>query len=84
MPCGLTANEQGGGRHGEGVPASDLDQQYLLPPSLRDWLPADHLAFFVSDLVDPLDLAAILCEHGKDDPPNDRGLANRFRVIIRL
>ena len=37
------------------VPEQDL----LLPPSLRDWLPEGHLAFFVSDLVDQLDLAAI-------------------------
>jgi transposase len=38
------------------VPEQDL----LLPPSLRVWLPEDHLAFFVSDLVDQLDLSAIL------------------------
>ena len=38
------------------VPEQDL----LLPPSLREWLPEDHLAFFVSDLVDQLDLSAIL------------------------
>ena len=37
------------------VPEQDL----LLPPSLRDWLPEGHLAFFVSDLVDHLDLSAI-------------------------
>jgi transposase len=37
------------------VPEQDL----LLPPSLRDWLPDDHLAYFVSDLVDALDLSAI-------------------------
>ena len=37
------------------VPEQDL----LLPPSLRDWLPEDHLAFFVSDLIDQLDLSAI-------------------------
>jgi hypothetical protein len=35
------------------VPEQDL----LLPPSLRDWLPDDHLAYFVSDLVDQLDQA---------------------------
>ena len=35
------------------------EQNLLLPPSLRDWLPEDHLAFFVSDLVDHLDLSAI-------------------------
>jgi transposase len=35
------------------------DQLLLLPPSLRDWLPADHLVYFVSDMVDSLDLSAI-------------------------
>ena len=35
------------------------DQDFLLPPSLRDWLPEDHLVYFVSDLVDQLDLSAI-------------------------
>src|ERR687887_2775141 len=37
------------------VPEQDL----LLPPSLRDWLPEDHLAYFVSDLIDQVDLSAI-------------------------
>ena len=35
------------------------DQQLLLPPSLRDWLPEGHLALYVSDVVDSLDLSAI-------------------------
>jgi len=35
------------------------DQLFLLPPSLREWLPEDHLAYFVSDLVDDLDLSEI-------------------------
>jgi len=38
------------------VPEQDL----LLPPSLHEWLPEDHLAFFVSDLIDQLDLSAII------------------------
>jgi transposase len=37
----------------------DLDQHYLLPPDMRDWLPAGHLVWFVSDVVDALDLSAI-------------------------
>jgi transposase len=37
------------------VPEQDL----LLPPSLREWLPEGHLAYFVSDLIDQLDLSAI-------------------------
>src|SRR5712692_9421392 len=45
------------------VPEQDL----LLPPSLRDWLPEDHLAYFVSDLVDHLDLWAIMKVYEEED-----------------
>lgn len=34
----------------------DPDQSYLLPPSPRDWLPEGHLAYFVSDTIEALDL----------------------------
>jgi hypothetical protein len=32
----------------------DRNQPFLLPPDLRDWLPNDHLAWFVLDVVDQL------------------------------
>ena len=35
------------------------NQMFLLPPSLKDWLPEDHLAYFLCDLVDELDLSEI-------------------------
>ena len=35
------------------------DQAFLLPPSLRDWLAEDHLAWFILDVVSQLDLSAI-------------------------
>jgi transposase len=35
------------------------DQPFLLPPSLKEWLPQNHLAYFISDVVDELDLRAI-------------------------
>jgi len=35
------------------------DTAYLLPPSVDDWLPKDHLARFVVDIVDQLDLSAL-------------------------
>ncbi|MDR7455384.1 MAG: transposase, partial [Armatimonadota bacterium] len=35
------------------------DQLLLLPPSLREWLPEGHLAYFIGDLVDSFDLSAI-------------------------
>jgi transposase len=36
--------------------ACDREQELLLPPSLREWLPEDHLAWFVIDAVEELDL----------------------------
>src|SRR5512133_3264167 len=38
----------------------DRDQAFLLPPDVRDWLPADHLAWFILDVVDQLDLQPFL------------------------
>jgi transposase len=35
------------------------DQMLLMPPSLADWVPEDHLARFISDVVDTLELSAI-------------------------
>ena len=37
----------------------DPDQQLLLPAALQEWMPQDHLAYFISDVVDQLDLSAI-------------------------
>jgi transposase len=43
------------------------EQDLLLPPSLRDWLPENHLAHFVSDVVDQLDLSAIESVYEKEE-----------------
>jgi hypothetical protein len=40
------------------------EQILLLPPSLNEWLPEDHLARFVAELVDGvLDLSAIYADY---------------------
>jgi transposase len=39
---------------------------FLLPPSLRDWLPENHLVYFVSDVVDQLNLSKIESVYEKD------------------
>ena len=44
----------------------------LLPPDLRDWLPEDHLALQVSDLVDGLDLTAFYAPYEGDVRRNTR------------
>jgi transposase len=61
----------------------DPDQQFLLPPSLDEWLPAGHLARFVAELVDEhLDLSRILAAftEGRGGPPYDPRLM--LRVLL--
>ena len=41
----------------------DPDQQLLLPAALREWLPDDHLAYFISDVVDQLDLSSVTARY---------------------
>src|SRR3954452_22336252 len=50
------------------------NEELLLPPSLRDWLPENHLAYFVSDVVDNVDLSAMDAVYGNEkrgQPPYD-------------
>ena len=44
----------------------DPDQQLLLPAALREWLPDDHLAYFISDVVDQLDLSEITARYDRE------------------
>ena len=46
--------------------ACDREQVLLLPPSVRDWLPDDHLALFVIDAVSLLDLEAFYASYRRD------------------
>ena len=46
--------------------ACDRDQAFLLPPDVRDWLPADHLAWFILDVVDQLDLHPFIAAYRAD------------------
>ena len=47
--------------------AYDMNQQLLLPPDLRQWLREDHLALYVSDVVESLDLSAITKVYDEGD-----------------
>ena len=40
------------------------DDLWLLPPSPRDWLSEGHMAEMVSDVIDELDLKALLATYG--------------------
>lgn len=43
------------------------EQDFLLPPSLREWLPESHLAYFVSDVIDQLDLSEIELRYEREE-----------------
>ena len=60
------------------------DQNFLLPPSLDEWLPADHMARFIADLVDEhVDLSRIHAayEEKKGGPPYDPRLMVRLLIF---
>jgi transposase len=46
--------------------ACDREQSFLLPPDVREWLPADHLAWFVVDAVAVMDLSAYYAAYRDD------------------
>ena len=46
--------------------ACDRDQELLLPPNLMDWLPEEHLASFVLDAVEEMDLSAFYGSYRAD------------------
>ncbi|MFC3459078.1 IS1182 family transposase [Massilia haematophila] len=48
----------------------DPQQQFLLPPALEEWLPEGHLAYFISDTVDLLDLSAFHVRYAGGGPRN--------------
>jgi transposase len=59
------------------------DQDFLLPPSLREWLPENHLVYFVSDVIDNLNLAAMDAVYGDEQrgqPPYDPRMMTKVLV----
>src|SRR5450759_5140706 len=50
-----------------------LDQPLFLPPSLQEWLPEGHLARFIADVTEQLDLSAIYAAYGRKDGRRQKG-----------
>src|SRR5271154_6069549 len=55
------------------------DQPFLLPPSLQDWLPENHLARFVADVMNELDLSSI---YGSYERSDGRGLSAYHPMLM--
>src|SRR5271157_5779364 len=62
----------------------DLNQAYLLPPSLQDWLPEGHLARFVAEVVEALDLSAIYAKYEEGDGRGQAAYDPRMMVRVLI
>jgi transposase len=60
------------------------EQTTLLPPSPSDWLSDDHQVYFLLDLVDELDLSAILIPAQSKDPRGEKGFDPRMMTLLLL
>ena len=59
------------------------EQQQLLPSALQDWLPQGHLAYFISDTVDSLNLSAFHARYAEGGPRNQPfHLAMMVKVLV--
>ena len=56
-----------------------LDQPFLMPPALQDWLPEGHLARFLAEVAGTLDLAEIYAGYGRKD---GRGLSAYHPLLL--
>ena len=60
------------------------EQTLLLPPSPVDWLPENHLVFFLLDLAAELDLEAIHSYYRQKDPRGEKAYEPRMMVVLLL
>jgi len=60
------------------------EQTLLLPPSPVEWLPANHLVFFLLDLAADLDLSAIYAVYEARDPRGVKAYEPRMMVVLLL
>ena len=69
---------------GKSFRSDDLNQSLLLPPSLHDWLPENHLARFLVDVVETLDLSAIHASYDAGDGRGQSAYAPAMMVRVLL
>jgi transposase/transposase InsO family protein len=60
------------------------EQTLLLPPSPVDWLPSNHLVFFLLDLASELDLEDIHAVYRQKDPRGEKAYEPRMMVVLLL
>jgi transposase len=69
---------------GKSFRSYDLNQALLMPPSLHDWLPEKHLARFLVDVVETLDLGSIYASYEAKDGRGQAAYAPEMMVRLLL
>lgn len=69
---------------GKSFRADELNQSLLFPPSLHDWLPENHLARFLADVMNALDLEAIYSSYNEKDGGGMSAYAPAMMVRVLL
>src|ERR1035437_8750529 len=69
---------------GKSFRSDDLNQALLLPPSLHDWLPEKHLARFLVDVVETLELSAIYASYEAKDSRGRAAYAPEMMLRLLL
>ena len=69
---------------GESFRSDDVNQSLLQPPSLHDWLPGKHLARFLVDVVETLNLRAVHASYGEKDGRDQSAYAPAMMVRVLL
>lgn len=69
---------------GKSFRSDDLNQQLLLPPSLHEWLPENHLARFLVDVVEGLDLGALYASYDEKDGRGQAAYAPAMMLRVLL
>ncbi len=62
----------------------NIDQMLLLPITPVDWLPENHLVFFLLDLVAELDLFEIHAYYRQKNPRSEKTYEPRLMVVLLL
>lgn len=65
-------------------PSRSLDQPYMFPPRADEWLPEDHLAFFILEVLDQLDIHVIEDVIQDKDPRGERPYDPRLMLRILI
>ncbi len=66
---------------GFNLSSAERGQEFLLPPSVLEWLPQDHLAFFIIDAVDQMDLSGFYRSYRED---GRGGMATHPKKMVAL